>query len=572
MKTRSVHHPMPWARLSGVLALLSLLPWSLGGWNRAWADPSMPKPSAALVRSLQLLDRDLLRLHNALPEPRLPAATGRDTPADTAISLDQLTAPPPQSWPTTTGQVSVAQEVELSLEQAVALAVRNDPDLSETVAAVRERRAQSAAVSGRLWPRLAFDLSGGFSQSNLNDTVRVDNVGIYPLGSPFLVRPNGSNHILTNLGGGQASLRLDWELVSFARNAELAETKQELEAAQARYGNRLRQLQLDVSLAYYHLQLGQQLRRVRQVQLASDLVVRDEVQDLYSSGLVPRVDQLRAEAQVQQGRMKLEQATAQVLSRQRQLSNLINAPYNVTLTATEAVRLQPPWPLDLQQTLLRGFDANPQLLALDAARRALNSQADRHAAELLPKLHLYAAAGAGQQLNTQPIIDLQGCCGSAHIPQLASQSSDWAAGVRLQWRLFDGATSQSLAAASRAAAQRTEQEMARSRNSVRQQLEESFYDHRAALQQIVAARAAFKAAREAFRDVRARYQLGLANYTDVSSTVALLTSSMEGVAEAITLANVSYAQLLRQLLPVPQQPPPASVPRLPLVLEGTSHS
>ena len=46
---------------------------------------------------------------------------------------------------------------------------------------------------------------------------------------------------------------------------------------------------------------------------------------------------------------------------------------------------------------------------------------------------------------------------------------------------------------------------------------------------------------------------------------------MEGVAEAITLANVSYAQLLRQLLPVPKQPP-VSAPRLPLVLESGSGS
>ena len=545
--------------------LLALLPWWLGVCQRGWAAPALPKPSPALVRSLQLLERDLLRLQQALPEPQAPGA------AEVPIDLAQLIAPAPQNWPTTAAQVRVAQEVQLSLEQAVALAVRNDPDLAAAIAAVRESRARSAAVSGRLWPRLDLEVAGGFGQSNLNNTVLVDNAGIYPPGSPFLVKPNGSNQILSNLGLGLAALRLDWELISFARNAELAERKQELLAAQAGYGNRLRQLQLDVSLAYYQLQLAQQLRRVRQVQLASDDAVRTEVQALYSSGLVPRVDQLRAEAQVQQDRMKVDQATALVLSRQRQLSNLINAPYAITLTASEAVRLQPPWPLDLQQTLVKGFEANPQLLALDAARQALNNQANRHAAELLPKLHLYATAGGGQQLNTKPVIDLQGCCSSSQIPQLSSQNSDWAAGVRLQWRLFDGATSQSLAASSRAAAQRTEQEMARSRNSVRQELEASFYDHRAALQQIVAARAAFQASREAFRDIRARYQLGLANYTDVSSTVALLTSSMEGVAEAVTLANVSYAQLLRQLLPVPKQPP-VSAPRLPLVLESGSGS
>ena len=113
----------------------------------------------------------------------------------------------------------------------------------------------------------------------------------------------------------------------------------------------------------------------------------------------------------------------------------------------------------------------------------------------------------------------------------------------------------------------SEQALARERNAIRQRLETAFFDHRAALGQIVASRSAYTAAREAFRDVRARYQLGLASYTDVSDTIRQLTQAMEGVAESVTLANVSYAQLLRELLPVPAQP---SAPvSLPLVLPAS---
>jgi outer membrane protein TolC len=83
----------------------------------------------------------------------------------------------------------------------------------------------------------------------------------------------------------------------------------------------------------------------------------------------------------------------------------------------------------------------------------------------------------------------------------------------------------------------------------------------------VAARASYSASREAFRDVRARYQLGLADYSDVAVTVSTLTGAMEGVAESTTLANVSYSQLLRELLPVPTQP--GGPVALPLVLGGS---
>jgi outer membrane protein TolC len=244
---------------------------------------------------------------------------------------------------------------------------------------------------------------------------------------------------------------------------------------------------------------------------------------------------------------------------------LINVPFDITVTAPEAIALQPPWPLDLQQTLIQGFNDNPQLLALQAARDALLRQADRRAAELLPSLRLFAQAGVAEVVSNKPVIELAGCCAATNIPELYSQSADWAAGLQLRWRLFDGGVTSGAVAASRAAAVRTEQTLARERNSIRQRLEGAFFDHRAALGQIVASRASYAASREAFRDVRARYQLGLADYTDVSTTIRLLTQAMEGVAESITLANVSYSQLLRELLPVPNEPgQPVS---LPLVLE-----
>jgi outer membrane protein TolC len=165
------------------------------------------------------------------------------------------------------------------------------------------------------------------------------------------------------------------------------------------------------------------------------------------------------------------------------------------------------------------------------------------------------------------VIDLRGCCASSQIRQLASQSADWVAGLRLHWRLFDAGVSGGEAQASRAAAEAVLQRLARQRNQIRQELETAFYDYRASLSQLAAAEASYRASREAFRDARARYQLGLADYTDVSDTITLLTRSMEGIAEATTLANLSYARMLRQLQPVPDQPEPE--PSLPLTLRSS---
>jgi len=510
-----------------------------------------PTPSPALLRSLEGFARDLQRLDGTVSDQEPAAGPGAVPAADLP---PDLAAPAPLALPADPQAVRIRRRLLISLPQAIDLALRNDPDLAERVAAVQEQGYRLAAIRGRFWPELAFQVGGSYGQLLSSATVWQDNAGLYPPGSPFLVRQGGWNQIQNNLLSGAASLRLDYELLSFERAAALGEVRFQRQQSQQAYAAQLRTLQLQVSEAYYGLQLADQLVRIRQAVLLNDQLVRDQVRALQQAGLVPRLDLMRADADLEQSRYRLQQATALQLSRERGLSNLVNVPFDVTLRAEQGVRLVAPWPLDLDTTLVRGLRDNPQLQTLQAARQALLRGADREAAALLPSLRLFVQAGLGQSVSTKPQVELQGCCSEAVIPQLEQQGRDWAAGAALRWRVFDGGVSASQAAAVRAAAQRTEQTLARQRNTVRQRLETAYLDHQAALGQILAARAAYRAAREAFRDVRARYQLGLASYTDVSSTIRTLTQALEARAEVITLANTSYAQLLRDLQPVPDQP------------------
>jgi outer membrane protein TolC len=460
------------------------------------------------------------------------------------------------------------QERVLSLVQALSVAVANSPELAERRARIAEMRGLQRSVLGRFWPRLALNLGGAFAQRSDYNLVLRDNAGIYPVapapGAAFLVAENGWNRIQANQGSAWGSLDLDWELISFERGAALAEQDQRLTASLEQYGDALRQLQLQVSEAYYGLQLADQLLRIRQAVVRNDALVRNQVAALKGSGLVPRLDLLRAEAALQQSRFRQEQAEALRQSRRQVLTNLLNVAFTTLLRAQTDVALQPPWPLALDATVVAGLRDNPALEQLSAERQALLRQADRRQAQLLPSLQLFAAGGGGTDLLTKPVIDLNGCCASMNTPQMSTQSADWVAGLRLHWRFFDAGVSGGEAQASRAAAEAVLQRLARQRNQIRQELETAFYDYRASLSQLAAAEASYQASREAFRDARARYQLGLADYTDVSETIMLLTRSMEGIAESTTLANVSYARMLRQLQPVPQQPERA--PNLPLTL------
>ncbi|MEB3318284.1 MAG: TolC family protein [Cyanobacteriota bacterium] len=513
----------------------------------AAAAPTSPRSSVygSLLGDLEKILRDLERF-DAIVEP--------GSQGQPPGPLPSLAAPAPLALPQDPAAVRERQRQRLSLSQAVALAVSNNPGLAQSVAGVERQRALLRSAWGRFAPTLSLNLGAQSGMNRVFEQALVGNSAIYAPASPFFV-PSGSwkSDLQTNFGGLFA-LTENYVLLDFSRGPALARAEDSLEASRQTYADGLRQLQLSISESYYAIQLAQLRRRIREAEVFNNRALREQASALLASGLVPRVDLFRADAALQQSRFQLVQVEADLLSHQRQLSNLVNVPFDVTLLATEPVQLQPPWPLDLNRTLVAGFDANPQLRAIEAARSALLRQADEQAAALLPSLSVYVSAQYGQNTLAKTDRSNTGCCGVAVIPELTGHAFGWAAGLRLNWLLMDGGISRGQVEASRAAASGLAQQQAQERNAIRQRLEQAFFQHQASLSQVIAARASLKAAREAFRDMRARYQLGLADYTDVSDTILSLTRAMEDKAMAITTANLSYARLLRDLLPVPSDP------------------
>jgi len=557
MKYDDCDHSMGWV-IQRLKPLLLLVPLGLSIAAQLPGEASVKPPRRQasvytnLLGNLEGILKDLERFDTII------APTGAVELVNTPV---RLPAPPAQAIPSKVSEVTVQKRVQLSLAEALSLAVTNDPYLARKVANVDEKQALLRSAWSRFAPTLNLGLSGLGGQSESYEKALVGNATIYSPGSPFLVESGSWRADLLSNFGGLINLTENYVILDYGRAAALGKAKEKLEESKQMYGNQLRELQLDISQTYYAIQLDQQRKRIREAEVFNDQAVRDQAKALFNTGLVPRVDLFRAEAALQQGRFHLAQVEADLLSNQRKLSNQVNVPFDVTLMTVDVVQLQPPWPLDLAQTLTVGFQKNPQLMAIEAARAALLKQADEQAAALLPTLSVFVSAGIGQTSTYDTDRRNTGCCGVAVIPETYSRNYGWSAGLRLNWMLMDGGVSRGQADASLAAARGVAEQQALERNGIRQRLEQAFYHHQASLTQIIAARASVKAAREAFRDMRARYQLGLADYTDVSDTISSLTRAMEDKAVAITMANISYARMLRELLPVPTNPDqPVSLP------------
>ncbi|QVV68839.1 TolC family protein [Synechococcus sp. LA31] len=558
-----------------------------------------------LERSWQKLDAELRALDQLLPTepepavrdvlatPELPPNLLRaNEPAQGPIQPEQSTPAPPLDLPTPK-QLEAAGIASLSLEQALAIAFASSARLQAQREQVAAALASFQAAMGTYWPTISAFAAGGYDRSrstetslqpndNLNFGPLFDKNGLLttspkppgyaPTPGAFYVPEGGSVKATSGSSAFEGGLLLNYALLDFARTPKVQAARASLEQERNTYANQLRSLQLQVSEAYYQLQQQEQLVRVYDANVRNDLVILQDSLDLKQAGLVPRLDVLRRRAIQASDEETLIQAMADRAVARRRLAVVLNLPPQVTPSASDPIVVQPRWPLDLEASLLAAYRGNPELEAILATRQALAQQKQATAAGLLPKLSLFANAGGSSNLSSLGNFELGGggCCGSTALPLTSTNAWDWSVGLTMTWLLFDAGTTagQARAFAKREAA--AAQQYAASRNDIRLRLEQAFFNHEASLAKLSSARRGVAAALEAFRDVRLRYLTGLSSELDVSITQDRLINSLVQRLNATVGVNVTYAQLLRELLPMPRDPNQPIQPQLQLQVSSTS--
>jgi OMF family outer membrane factor len=552
-----------------------------------------------LERSWRQLDQQLRVLDTLLPDdlqsrpvrtdevPPLPANLIKANQAPTgALKPADAVPAPPLELPTAM-QLQARGVQGLSLEQALAIAFGSSATLQAQRDQVAANLASLQAALGTWWPRISAVASGSVGQSGTWASAPVGNgnLGFGPQFSPngiatpgggttagaFYVPSGGGAYLNQSQNQGQAGLELDYALLDFARTPKIQAARAQLRNARNAYASQLRNLQLNVSQAYYNLQKAEQTVRIRDAAVRNDLLILQDTEELKQAGLVPRLDVLRRRAIEASDQEELIQALADRAVARRQLAVLLNLPPQLTPEASDKIALQPRWPLDLEKTLLAAYRGNPELEAILATREALAKDSSATAAALLPKLSLFANAG-GSVSNTNQFdatASNGGCCGATLIPVSNANGYDWSVGLTLRWLLFDAGTTAGQARALAKQADATAQQYAAQRNDIRLRLEQAFFNHEASLAKLASARRGLAAALEAFRDVRLRYQAGLSSELDLSNTQEKLINALVSRLNATVGVNISYAQLLRELLPMPTDPAAPVTPMLLLDLSRT---
>jgi len=560
--------------------------------------------TARLERSWNQLDAQLKALDALIPPdrepapkvenatPRLPASLLTPNAAPRGeLSTTQANPAPPLSLPTPIQLKGGGLVQGLSLEQSLALAFANSASLQAQREEVAASLALLQAQLGTYWPRISAFANGSYGQEGSTTTANQANnnlgfgqlfnpagTGIVGSGGtalpgPFYVPSGGSAADVTSTSTFSAGLSLDYALVDFARTPRIKSARAQLTKARNTYANEVRKLQLQVSEAYYQLQQADQLVRIQDANVRKDLVILQDTLDLKQAGLVPRLDVLRRRSIEASNQENLIQALADRAVARRRLAVVLNLPLDINPSASDPIALQSRWPLNLEQSLLAAYQDNPELQAILATREALAQQKQATAAGLLPKLSLFAAGGSSTSNATISDITIGGggCCGSSLLPDSTTSGWDWSIGLTINWLLFDAGTTsgEARALAKREAA--TMQRYAAQRNDIRLRLEQAFFNHEASLAKLASARRAVSASLEAFRDVKLRYLSGLSNELLLSNTQDQLINSLIKRLTATVNVNITYAQLLRELLPVSQDPNRAITPILRLGSKSSAY-
>ena len=420
-----------------------------------------------------------------------------------------------------TGLPLAAQE-RLTLSEAVAKALENNPDLAVDEPGRQAARSEYKATRAGYLPRLDFEQSylGGNNPVFVFGTLltqrrfMAENFALHSLNSPSPV---------DNL---QTRATVQQSIWDFGRTGDRREqARLGVQSADQSHEQHKRQVLLSVIEGYYATSLAGSELETSRAALRSAEAIENQAKARVESGLAVEADLLRSRVYLSSAKQLEIQALGQLEAARAQLNRLMGNPLR-TATGETAPLLAGPVMIPAEETLLaeqklRRPDYQNLLIELRQAELAVRTRSR----ERLPVL-----AGYTTVESDNPSLDAYG-------------GTNWSAGITLRWNLFAGGGDAALLEASRHRLEQKKRQVAAMESAMALEVRRALIQYRSAERQVAAARAAEAQSEEGLRILRNRYEAGLATMTDLLSAETARSSARTNLAQAIFRQRLSYAQI-----------------------------
>jgi len=458
-------------------------------------------------------------------------------PAATQLEPDllRLSSPPSLALPTSPDQVSIRALRPLGLAEVENLAEVNNPNLKAIASQVDQAKSNLRAQISAWYPTLSVSASSFPSFTNSESYTSLPD-GTFNGGT------TGVNQISAR--GITAGLSVNWALINPQRVPQIASARDQFEQAKNQYLIALRELRLQAAQAYFQLQLADDQVRIGQESVRASLVSLRDARARFQAGVATKLEVLQAETQLGRDEQLLTNSIASQSIARRSLARLLDLPQTVTPTAKEPLRVLGVWTPSLQESIVAAYAFREELsnAILDISVANSNSNAARGAVQ--PFLNIFETLTASR--NSGGTISSFSPALSTYGDGSFNYSVSNSVGLGLTWSIFDGGKAMAQSRQYKQKAAENAFKFADQRDTIRFQVEQSFYQLRQHNRDIQTTSREVISARESLRLARLRYQAGVTTQREVVDTQRDLTQAEVAYASALANYNTSLAELRRR--------------------------
>lgn len=462
------------------------------------------------------------------PSVLAPAATKLDP------SLQKLAAPATLALPNKPEQVRIVELRPLSLKDVENLAEVNNPSLKAIASQVDQAQSSLRSQIAAWYPTLSVQTDGFPSYTGGSQRTTQPVASPIP-GQPTTTQKSYSSTSRWDMGG---ALTAQWDLINPQRVPQIAAARDQFEQAKNQYLIALRELRLQAAQAYFELQLSDDTVRIGQESVRASLVSLRDARARFQAGVATKLEVLEAETQLARDQQLLTNALADQSINRRDLARLLDLPQNITPTAKEQLQPLGVWTASLQESVVAAYAFREELdnALLDIS--AANSQANSAIGAVQPFLTIFnTLTGYRYDGSEQVIVDLPGRTGWA---------VENSVGLQARWNIFDGGAARAQYRQAKQRAQENSFRFADTRDRLRFEVEESFYQLRQANRNIQTTSREVLSSRESLRLARLRFQAGVSTQREVVDNQRDLTQAEVRYAQALAQYNINVAEMRRR--------------------------
>lgn len=392
---------------------------------------------------------------------------------------------------------------ELTLEESIALALRNNPSV-KIAQAERDKSAWAVreAQAGK-GPTLGFTHTESRLQSAPSTTI--------PNPTPYSYYDNKLSLSLPLYSGGRLEGLIDQAKYSLQYNdLGVAKTRQ--------------QLKLDATTAYYSVLQTRNLLQVGQESVDNLAAHLKNVQAQYEVGTVAKSDVLRSEvalADAQQSLIKAQNANDIAVAK---FNNVVGLPLDTEIKLSEELKHQQ---IDrsLGDSVSFALQYRPDVAQADATLAG-----SREGVKVARSGYL-------------PTVNLNGSTGWNDREFPGSHNNNWGVSVTASLTLFDTNLTRSKVRESQAAVTKAQEQVRQTRDSAALEVREAYLGMQEAEKRIETSRVTVAKAEEDFKIAQVRYSAGVGTNLDVIDAELALATAKTNYIQALYDFNTSRAKL-----------------------------